>query len=112
MKKSILLSSLVLSVCLVGMVFVSCKSDNKPKHDKEFLEALEQANNSCPRELAGGLGTLDAMKLEDENVTLYATYHQDVNPLLKTGDKAKEGLVMFMLGGNPNSNFFSSKVHF
>lgn len=119
MKKNFLLvSSVALSLLIIGLVFVSCKTNNKSnnksnnedKHSKEFVEGVEQANKSCPRVIPGGAGSLDAIKLEDDYVTFYAHYNEETNPLFKDRDKVKEALIMLILSSNNQSDFIVDMI--
>lgn len=118
MKKNFLLvSSVALSLLIIGLVFVSCKTNNKSnnksnnedKHSKEFVDGLEEANKSCPIVIPGGAGSLDAIKLEDDYVTYYVHYNEETNPLFKERDKVKEALIMLVLSGN-KSDFFVDMI--
>ncbi|MBR5639937.1 MAG: hypothetical protein IKW83_09255 [Muribaculaceae bacterium] len=105
--------SVMLLLCFIALVFCSCKSPSKSpskshhkkEHDKEFIDGLKQANKSCPIEIAGGAGTIDAVKLEDDYVTFYASYKQSAStPLLNDDNKErlKEVLVTALLSGRSN----------
>lgn len=113
-KKFLLVSSVALSLLIIGLVFVSCKTNNKSnnedKHSKEFVDGLEEANKRCPIVIPGGAGSLDAIKLEDDYVTFYVHYNEETNPLFKDGDKVKEALIMLVLGGNNQSDFIVDMI--
>ena len=105
-KKALTIVTVLLIALAISFSFISCVN----KYSKEFKETIEKVNDQCPYPIGGGLGTGEAVKLEDGYVVYYYYFADSDNEIVKNYKRNKElmkkqmGLSFLVQNGIGNSS--------
>lgn len=91
----------------------STETNTELKEKNEFARFVEWINKDCPVTITMGMGVINSVKLEDNDLTYYVSYDDKLAPFvskLKSNSKMKEAFITSTLCVNAQNDLLLSKL--